>query len=723
MTAAAYLPPPPAPPHDPLWQSLGPRTGWHLATTATLGVAGLVTDQTTGGLIMPAQPDTVRLMGEESGSLGGLVLPGTMALDGADNLWLLDRARRLLRRFDPCACRFVDVPCQGLALAMPSAIAADRGRLYVADAGDGGGAGRIVVLDTRALVPRAVWQPPAGATARPWQPTAIAVRAGVVWVADARNGALHRFAPWGGWLDARSGFGTVSRLAFDCDGRLYLVVPGRDDVDVWDLDQGRIGRLIGPETDPGAVADRFPCPAFPIARSGAIDLSGFCPKAGWFDPAGRPLAAAPDDGPAFVAQAVSVTRALDSRIARCQWHRVVPAADLPPHGGIQIETTTAETELPEPVVAALPESAWTAVPLGAGGAEALILSGPGRYLWLRIRLTGDGSTSPGLRLVDIEYPRISLRRYLPAAFGADLGAAGFLDRFLGVFDRGLRDIEARIDRQAELFDARSTPADPGRDMLSWLASWVGVTLDRRWPEARRRRLLRAAVRLFGCRGTWPGLRGSVLLWLGWDRLEGLTHPPAACAPACSPPVACPPMPRLILEHWKLRRWLFLGGSRLGDAAQLWGAQILGRSQLDVTAQADVTRLDTTRDPLRDPFHRDAHRASLFVPAHAVATPRDRGALRRLLDEQVPAHVAVQVVPVHPRMRIGIQACLGFDSVIGCWPPGLAGGTVTLGEVELGRASVLSGAAGAAGMPPRLGRDSRLRPASHPFPAATEQAPP
>jgi len=56
--------------------------------------------------------------------------------------------------------------------------------------------------------------------------------------------------------------------------------------------------------------------------------------------------------------------------------------------------------------------------------------------------------------------------------------------------------------------------------------------------------------------------------------------------------------------------------------------------------------------------------------------------------------------VLPRMRIGIQSSIGFDSVIGCWPEG-----VVLDTAELGRATVLS-AGPNVDQGPRIGR-SRL----------------
>ena len=272
-------------------------------------------------------------------------------------------------------------------------------------------------------------------------------------------------------------------------------------------------------SDPDEVRCAFPPPPFPVDRDGRIDLSGWCPGAGWFDLAGEPIPAPADAGPAFPQSGAALTVALDSRIARCRWHRLLVDAALPAHGAIRIEVATAEVELSPSVIAGLPDSAWSAVPLGAGGTgEALILAPPGRYAWLRITLSGDGDASPSVRAIEIEYPRISLRRYLPAAFGAEPASADFADRMLALFDAGLRDIEGRIDRQAAWFDPRSAPsgAGGGPDFLSWLAAWVGISFDRRWPEARRRALLRLAGRLFACRGTLhrPARLAAALARLG-----------------------------------------------------------------------------------------------------------------------------------------------------------------------------------------------------------------
>jgi hypothetical protein len=144
---------------------------------------------------------------------------------------------------------------------------------------------------------------------------------------------------------------------------------------------------------------------------------------------------------------------------------------------------------------------------------------------------------------------------------------------------------------------------------------------------------------------------------------------------------------LILEHWKIRRWLYLGAGRLGDAAMLWGSAIMDRTELGLNAQLGVTKLDVSRAATQDPFNARSDAFTVFIPGGLARTPAQQAAIRRLLAQETPAAVVADLRFVQPRMRIGIQACIGFDSVIGCWPAG-----VLLDNVRLGRATVLSAGA-------------------------------
>jgi phage tail-like protein len=702
---APFRNPPPGPPDDPTWMILRGRDGWPLAMPWT----DLVVSPLDCALALEALPGGPSALTDPSGRFGGLTPPPNVALAPDGTVWLLDLVRGKLRRFDDCACAFVDVPCTGgigrgaRQVIAPVALATTGRDVLILDSGAEPAPGRVLAFASHGFALRAVWLPPKSAVALPWRPSAIAVAPdGQVFVADIANGALHVFDCGGTWRAAWLGYGAVTALAIDRFGRIYSYVAGEPSVRISNGQGERIAEAV----DIDEVRDCFaPSRTLVSDAGGRINLASLCGGAGWCDAAGNPSDAVVASPPAFAASGVWLSTALDSRIGRCVWHRVVLKARLPRGTSLTVRTFTSEVEQPIDLIAALPPTSWAEVPLGAKPKEALILSQPGRFLWLSVTFAGDQQATPRLDELRIEFPRISLRRYLPAGFAPDPVSADFTDRFLGIFDRGFRSVEAQVDNQADLFDPRSAPAEPkasgAPDMLSWLAGWIGVVFDRAWPVARRRNYLMQAAKLYPCRGTLPGLRSALLLYFGLDSLS-IRRRPAPCAPNCAPPPAPWPPPPLILEHWKIRRWLFLGAGRLGDAAVLWGETIMGRSQLGNTAQLGATRLDLSRAAVADPFNADAYAFTVFVPGGLARSTAAKVSARRLIDQQKPAWSQATLRFVQPRMRIGIQASIGFDSVVGCWPEG-----ILLDAARLGRASVLSAGPNVdAG--PRVGR-TRLGP--------------
>jgi phage tail-like protein len=685
-SALRFRNPPPGPPNDPTWKLLDGKDGWPISSASS----GIAVSPTDCALVLESLPGGALALADPSGRFGDLVPPPNIVLCTDGTVFLLDRARGVLRRFDDCACTFVDVPCTGgigagaRQLAAPMALSAHGPNLLVLDAGiSGGPLGRVLVFSRHGFALRAIWTPPKNAVPLAWQPSAMAVDPqGRALVADTANGAIHIFDRAGRWRGAWPGFGAVSAIAVDRFGRIYTIIPGATEVRI----SGADGRQVPTATEIDAVRHCFaPLPDFASDSSGRINLAGRCAGAGWFDAAGQPSNDQTAQPPAFAASGTWLSTPVDSGIGRCIWHRVIADAHLPPHTTISILTYTAEVAQPIELVAALPAASWTAVPL-TGRREALILSPPGRFLWLTVALTGDQQSTPRLHRLRIEFPRVSLRRYLPRAFGPDPVSADFADRLLAIFDEGFRSVERKIDQQADWFDPRSASdkslAAGTPDMLTWLASWIGVTFDRAWPVARRRGFLMQAAKLYSWRGTLPGLRQALLLYLGLDGVRLPCHP-AGCAPACAPPPRAWQPPPLVLEHWKIRRWLYLGAGRLGDAAVLWGEAIIGRSQLGNNAQLGVTRLDTTLAAVTDPFNADANAFTVFAPGSLARSARERASIQRMLAGETPAWAKATLRFVQPRMRVGIQACIGFDSVVGSWPEG-----VRLNEAQLGRATVL-----------------------------------
>lgn len=97
-------------------------------------------------------------------------------------------------------------------------------------------------------------------------------------------------------------------------------------------------------------------------------------------------------------------------------------------------------------------------------------------------------------------------RHLPALYERD----ELMGRFLMLFESFWDPIEGQIDQLPYIFDPRTAPPD----LLPWLASWLDLVLDPRWPEPKRRRLLRSAVHLYRRRGTRDGLADYLEIYTG-----------------------------------------------------------------------------------------------------------------------------------------------------------------------------------------------------------------
>jgi phage tail-like protein len=97
-------------------------------------------------------------------------------------------------------------------------------------------------------------------------------------------------------------------------------------------------------------------------------------------------------------------------------------------------------------------------------------------------------------------------KYLPALYEAD----ELMGQMLMLFESFLAPIERTIDQLPFFFDPRTAPPD----LLPWLASWFDLVLDERWPESKRRQLLRSAVPLYRRRGTCRGMRDYLEIYTG-----------------------------------------------------------------------------------------------------------------------------------------------------------------------------------------------------------------
>src|SRR5258708_29104691 len=133
----------------------------------------------SAGIRLEADPDPSSPLGliSPDGSLGGIVLPKRMALDGEGTVYLLGQRSPWIKRFDAAAGSFVviaGVGGEGTELRQfhaPSNIAISADNLYVADQGNR----RVQVFDVRRLTLRYVWE---HGEVDPWDPADVAADSG-----------------------------------------------------------------------------------------------------------------------------------------------------------------------------------------------------------------------------------------------------------------------------------------------------------------------------------------------------------------------------------------------------------------------------------------------------------------------------------------------------------------------------------------------------------------
>jgi len=459
----------------------------------------------------------------------------------------------------------------------------------------------------------------------------------------------------------------------DIDGSGDLVIGGPADRDllVWTV-QGRAAR-----------------PAAPLAARGydgrgiAVTPEG---RIGFWTARGLRLARPPKIRYPAPSGYVDTYR-LDSQAYRQRWGRLFLEACIPPGTRVEAGFVTADDlpfpdETPDareaagPVLAFAPPSSdsllndvyplhrretgreltWT--PLDRADRfevyEAPVRAVPGRYLWLRLRLTGTATLTPRIRAVRVECEGHDLLQRLPRIYRDDAVAAAFLWRYLAMIDGVLSEMDWRAQQRDLLFDPWGAPAE----LLGWLASLIGLTLDQRWPEAARRAVLAEAICLFRRRGTVPGLKRLMEIYL-----------------QC--PVA-------IVETFQLRG---RGGSFVGGAEGEPGAAsaVVGTSLRVGGGVSQETGLVARRPP--DAFATHAHRFSVLIPRDLDAG--QLAVVRDLLELNRPAHTVVDIC-AGQGMRVGVGLYLAVSTAVG---PSSGFTPAVVGQSSVGRSGVGQGIAG------------------------------
>jgi phage tail-like protein len=673
----------------------------------------------------PAQPFT------GAASLGG---------DRQGNLYIADPARDRLLRWDACNQQVQELPCfQGNGTSVEplrsprGVLAGPRQALYLADSGNH----RVLVVDLITGQIRSIWgQPgsapePGDAPGRfndPWD--VVADRADNLYVLDHGNQRVQKISASGRvapefWqkLSAQSlaptepTYLTVTRQ--EGQERLALIDQGRGQIIIYGLDgtlDSQATEQLGSVTGKHLAGLVFAENALYVGdgennRVLAYDLNGkFIGEAKGYqgpvaglgqDCQGRLLVHPGGSGPVTrllpdqgsVEQGTFLAGPFDAGNRPTRWHRLrVAAAALPPGCHVQLFSYVSDTATPPPDFSLLPAkvpgmnltpvNTWRAAPVDS--LDFLVLHEPAPFLWLAGKLRSAGTGSPALEQMRLEYNHDSWLRYLPAIYRGDETNAGFLARMLALLESLLLDDEDLIQDLPRLFDPGAAPAaDSPGSWLDWLAGWLDFQLEGTWSAEAKRQALAEAFSLHRRRGTIPGLRRLIQLYTGAAaRIEE---------------------PARFASLWCLEETSTLGFNTMVAPAQAQGA-VVGTSAI-----LSQSHLITAADYGAPLFEDVAHLFCVQVYAADLANPATDARIRQILDQEKPAHTVYHLCPIQPRMRVGFQARLGLDTIVGGPAPNLA-----LGEPHLlGLDSVLSGKAagrpdqGTLGQGARIGQSSRL----------------
>jgi phage tail-like protein len=630
-------------------------TGLDLASGLQLGFVG------GAGGIVPAD------------DVSAWLAPAALARGCAPCEWFLvtpcPPQSRLLRK-DVCSPCFTEAEPGAVGVLRCAVAVATAGRnVAVADAGQN--AVLVFADHGRQLVTKVGFASPGPIAYAPWQE----------WlVVDASRNRIARLDLAGlarGHLGPALP-GPVDRLAVDSEERVWLAVEeapldGRKQVSLW----------FAARNDAAFTRATFDDLQRAFEPNGitVTNTRGFCfaameaacgPCFSWY---GRelqtPLTAATPSAQ-YATQGQLLTLAIDSGIPRCRWHRVRWQGSVPAGTTISISVSTSDS--PAPAAQGVADGIWVRFAPGRphpgdwqrvdNQRDFLIRQPEGRYLFMRIRMTGDGRQTPRIRRMRLDFPRQTSLDQMPLVFRDSPEAEDFSERFLALFDSFLDDVDEQIARMPALLDVDGVPDG----VLPWLGSFLDIAMDPAWDATRRRRLLQAAPKLYRMRGTVDGMRAAIRLVFGVD------------------PV--------IREAANERAWGALGGVTLGGGVRLFGPSQwrfrLDRSRLGRAPLRSVGQIEL------DPFGSVAYRFDVLVPLRLDTPLRQR--VQQLIEAQKPAHTVARLIGSRGQFVLGGEVSVGVDTILTPFEPSVLGS----GGVRLGRATILSGARAADADAPRLG---------------------
>jgi phage tail-like protein len=418
-------------------------------------------------------------------------------------------------------------------------------------------------------------------------------------------------------------------------------------------------------------------------------LPGGTALAMWARAADQPVAASDQ------AALVTIILAAPLGTVRIDAPTAAAIAASPPTASLAAALTAAPFHL-QPAPAPVPLASELAFHPGLGGSLFELLmqrtNGSNRRLTgaaldLVVVASGDGRHSPCLHAIRVYTPRFCYQdQYLPLLFHQTTlsdetdvspapSAPDFRERLLANLEGILTPIENRVAHAEYLLDPYAAPVAT----LPWLGSYLGLTLDPGWPEARMRRALACAGQQLRERGTYRGV--CLALDIATDGAVARGE-------------------IVLLETHRLRRTdatilgIAMGGLNvLTDGGVDSGNSIVGDTlvlsperAIDVLAllspQAARGADAATVSRFLDEYADRVQVAAILQSAAAAAL---RPVVQAVLLAELPAQIAFEIVLAENRFVLGLSPLLDIDTFL---DPPVVPAPLTLDASVVGRDAVI-----------------------------------
>jgi phage tail-like protein len=389
----------------------------------------------------------------------------------------------------------------------------------------------------------------------------------------------------------------------------------------------------------------------------------------------------------FVADAASVTQGtltagpFDAGEERA-WERAWVDARLPSATSLMVRVVLKDT------TAAPVSTDWMTLP-SYDVLLSEVTQNVGRFIWLQLHLTTSApQQSPRVHQARAATAAEDLCNYLPLTYRRnDQHADGFLARWLKLVRGEFGRIEELLDDMPRLADANFAAASA----LPWLAQWLAFELPQIANDEERRALLARAVQLFARRGTKHSIAEFVELHTGikpavveafadrrvWilgetSRLDFDTRLPpldplGMVVPDENAGDGCCPRDSMTYSSGCARC-----SNQISAPATLTVQTPIGRAVVGESGPLAAHQIGL---PL---FADTAYRFCVVVDGYRAHDKATRMEIARIVDREKPAHTDYRIEYIAPETRIGLQAHIGINMIVGGDPPPLG-----LNPAELG----------------------------------------